>query len=113
MKPRRESSLRGKVRSSKLAVEEDVKLIWNELQDIIVRLEYLEAHVNATEEVLQVYNEQLSLGKRTLLDLLDVKNELLRAKVAYVSGQYQALLARYRVVTSAGQLLNTLGVVPE
>ena len=94
-------------------MQEDVTLIWNELQDILQRLEYLEAHVKSTEEVLVVYNEQLSLGKRTLLDLLDIQNELLRAKVAYISGQYSAKLARYRVLASTGKLLDTMGIQPE
>jgi outer membrane protein, adhesin transport system len=109
----REFAARETLRSNRAAVEEDVTLIWNELQDIIMRLEYLEAHVVATEEVLEVYNEQLSLGKRTLLDLLDVQNELLRARIAYISGQYVELLARYRVLTSTGQLLPTMGITPQ
>ena len=108
----REFAARETLRSNKLAVEEDVILIWNELEDILVRLEYLEAHVKSTEEVLKVYNEQLTLGKRTLLDLLDVQNELLRASIAFVSGQYVALLARYRVLTSTGQLLKTMEITP-
>ena len=108
----REFAAREALRSSRRAVAEDVALIWNELEDILVRLEYLKAHVESTEEVLKVYNEQLTLGKRTLLDLLDVQNELLRAKIAYVSGQYVSLLARYRVLTSTGQLLKTMGIIP-
>ncbi len=109
----REFAARETLRSNRLAVQEDVTLIWNELQDILQRLEYLEAHVKATEEVLVVYNEQLTLGKRTLLDLLDVQNELLRARIAYTSGRYTALLARYRVLTSTGRLLAALGISPE
>lgn len=109
----REFAARETVRSIHRAVQEDVTLIWNELQDILQRLEYLEAHVKSTEEVLVVYNEQLSLGKRTLLDLLDIQNELLRAKVAYISGQYSAKLARYRVLASTGKLLDTMGIQPE
>ena len=109
----REFSAREVVRSNRRAVEEDVTLIWNELEDILIRIEYLEAHVNSTEEVLKVYKEQLALNKRTLLDLLDVENELLRAKIAAISGRYITLLARYRVVTSTGQLLSTLGVQAE
>ena len=106
----REFAARESVRSIRRAVEEDVTLIWNELEDITARLEYLKAHVDSTEEVLDVYNEQLSLGKRTLLDVLDVQNELLRAKVAYVSGQYTENLARYRVLASFGGLLSTLSI---
>ena len=68
----REFAARESLRSNQRVVEEDVTLIWNELQDILMRLEYLEAHVVSTEEVLLVYREQLTLGKRTLLDLLDV-----------------------------------------
>ncbi len=106
----REFATREAVRSIKRAVEEDVTLIWNELDDILVRLEYLEAHVTSTEEVLKVYNEQLSLGKRTLLDLLDVQNELLRAKVAYITGQYMAMFASYRVHASTGRLLSGMNI---
>ena len=91
---------------------EDVTLIWNELEDIQVRLEYLEAYVKATEEVLEVYREQLTLGKRTLLDLLDVQNELLRARIAKTGGDYALLLAQYRVLAATGSLLNELGVEP-
>ena len=75
-----------------------------------MRQEFLAAHVSATEEVLVVYREQLNLGKRTLLDLLDIQNELLRAKIAQVSGYYLELLARYRVLASTGKLLETLEI---
>ena len=65
-----------------------------------MRLEYLEAHVESTKEVLSVYREQLTLGKRTLLDLLDIQNELLRSQIVLVSGQYAEAFARYRVLAS-------------
>lgn len=106
----REFAAREALASTRRAVQEDATLIWNELSDILVRMEFLRAHVSSTEEVLDVYNEQLTLGKRTLLDLLDVQNELLRAQTAELSGRYVAMLARYRVLTSTGQLLEHLGV---
>jgi adhesin transport system outer membrane protein len=106
----REFAARETLRSVKLAVEEDVRVIWNELEDIVVRLEYLKAHVDSTDEVLVVYNEQLRLSKRTLLDLLDIQNEQLRARVTYLSGQYAEILARYRVMASIGGLLDSLGI---
>lgn len=109
----REFAARERVRDVRRAVKEDVTLIWNELQDILARLQYLEAHVTSTEEVLSVYNEQLTLGKRTLLDVLDIQNELLRAKVAYITGQYTAKLARYRVLASTGELLDTMEIAPD
>ncbi|MBL4680420.1 MAG: TolC family outer membrane protein [Pseudomonadales bacterium] len=109
----REFVARETLRSVERAVREDVTLIWNELDDILVRLEFLEAHVISTEEVLKVYNDQLSLGKRTLLDLLDVQNELLRARAAFITGQYSARFARYRVLASTGRLLESMEVTVE
>ena len=109
----REFAVREALRSSQRAVEENVTLIWNEYQDILVRSEYLEAHVKSTQEVLGVYREQLTLGKRTLLDLLDIQNELLSAQVSKLSGDYITLLARYKVMASIGQLLKTLEIEPE
>lgn len=79
-------------------VEEDMTLIWNELEDILIRLKHLEAHVNSIAEVLKNYKQQLALNTNTLLDLLDEENELLRAKIALISGRYIAILALYRVL---------------
>ena len=85
-------------------------MVWNELQDIVVRLKYLEAHVESTKEVLSVYREQLTFGKRTLLDLLHIQNELLRSQSVLVSGQYAEAFARYRVLASTGNLLASMGI---
>ena len=101
------------MRSARRAIEEDTTVVWNELQDIAVRLEYLEAHVESTKEVLSVYREQLTLGKRTLLDLLDIQNELLRSQIVLVSGQYAEAFARYRVLASTGNLLASMGIETE
>ncbi|MDZ7686040.1 MAG: TolC family outer membrane protein [Gammaproteobacteria bacterium] len=106
----RSFAARENLRAARRAVTEDVTLIWNELEDIKQRIEHLESYVDSTEEVLDVYNEQLSLGKRSLLDLLDIQNELLRARAAHVSGQYTLRLARYRVLASLGQLLDTMDI---
>ena len=108
-----EFAVRESLRSALRAVEEDTTVVWNELQDILVRLKYLEAHVDSTKEVLSVYREQLTLGKRTLLDLLDIQNELLRSQIVLVSGQYAEAFARYRVLASTGNLLASMGIEAE
>lgn len=106
----REFAAQETLRSIRRGVREDITLIWNELEDIRMRLEYLRAYVKSTEEVLAVYNDQLALGKRTLLDLLDVQNELLRARVGLLTGEYTEIFARYRVLAGVGGLLDALGM---
>ena len=46
-------------------------------------------------------------------DLLDIQNELLRAQIVLVSGQYAEAFARYRVLASTGNLLPSMGVEVE
>lgn len=106
----REYAARETVASVKRGVTQDVTVVWDQLKDLEQRLDYLKAHVDSTRQVLKVYNEQLSLGKRTLLDLLDVQNELLRAQVAYVTGRYTEILARYQLLASTGELLDKMGL---
>jgi len=105
-----EYTARQNVESIRRGVKQDVTVVWNELQDITQRLEFLNEHVKSTQQVLQVYNQQLTLGKRTLLDLLNVQNELLKAEVAYTTARYTQMLARYQVLASVGKLLDNLQV---
>ena len=94
----------------KQTLTQNVTILWNELEDLNLRMEYLQAHVTSTEEVLEVYKEQLALGKRTLLDLLDIQNELFRARSAYITAEFGLRLAEYRLLAVNGQFLRSLGV---
>jgi len=94
----------------KQTLTQDVTILWNELEDLNLRMEYLQAHVTSTEEVLEVYKEQLALGKRTLLDLLDIQNELFRARSAYMIAEFGLRLAEYRILASSGTFLQSLGI---
>ena len=94
----------------KQTLTQDVTILWNELEDLNLRMEYLQAHVTSTEEVLEVYKEQLALGKRTLLDLLDIQNELFRARSAYITAEFGLRLGEYRLMAASGQFLRSLGV---
>ena len=94
----------------KQTLTQNVTILWNELEDLNLRMEYLQAHVTSTEEVLEVYKEQLALGKRTLLDLLDIQNELFRARSAYITAEFSLRLGEYRLLAANGEFLRSLGV---
>ena len=92
------------------SITKDVSLLWNDIEDLGLRLEYLQVHVTATEEVLEVYLEQLAIGKRTLLDVLDIQNELFRARSGLVSAEFQLRIAEFRLLATGGQFLESLGL---
>ena len=95
-------------------VAESVRIAWNAWETAKERLPFLRAHVEAGEQVVQAYAQQFSVGQRTLLDVLDTKNELLGAEVAYITGQYTEARGAYQVLSAMGRLLAALEVpVPE
>ncbi len=91
-------------------LEEQMRVDYNELNVARDQLPALEGRVMATDNTLGGYREQFDLGLRSLLDVLDVQNELLTASNALVDGEFRYRGAHYQILSTAGMLLKTLGV---
>ena len=95
---------------SKRNVSEQLRVIWNALQSIGTRLPLLAENTQAVLRVRAGYREQFNIGQRTLLDLLDIENELLRTQSAEVSTRYAELFASYSLLASIGMLRDHFGL---
>ncbi|MBE0440129.1 MAG: TolC family outer membrane protein [Gammaproteobacteria bacterium] len=91
-------------------VEQSVRLSWNALQTVNNQISYFEQYVDSSEKSRNAYQQQFSLGQRTLLDLLDSENEVFTARQNLVNARYDQLYARYRILNSMGALLQGLEV---
>jgi adhesin transport system outer membrane protein len=85
-------------------------LSWNALQTVNNQMGFFKQHVESSELSRDAYQQQFSLGQRTLLDLLDSENEVFVARTSYVNAQYDQLYAMYRILNSMGVLMESLGV---
>ncbi len=95
-------------------VEQSVRLSWNALQTVNNQIGYFKQHVDSSERSRDAYQQQFSLGQRTLLDLLDSENEVFVSRTSYVNAQYDQLFAMYRILNSMGALLEGVDVaLPE
>jgi adhesin transport system outer membrane protein len=95
-------------------VEQSVRLSWNALQTVNTQIGYFEQYVDSSEKSRDAYQQQFSLGQRTLLDLLDSENEVFTARQNLVNAQYDQLYSMYRILNSMGALLQGLEVgLPE
>ncbi len=74
------------------------------------RIPILESHVDSSERALEAYTQQFILGRRTLLDVLNVENEVFGAQASLLNGEINELLSQYQILTALGRLLETLGV---
>ncbi|MCX4190214.1 TolC family outer membrane protein [Methylophaga sp. OBS3] len=91
-------------------VEESTRLSWNALQTVRNQMVYFETYADAAEKTRDAYQQQFSLGQRTLLDLLDSENEMFRSRISLIEAQYDERYAMYRILNSMGLLLESLEV---
>lgn len=65
--------------------------------------------VEAALKTREAYAKQFKIGQRTLLDLLNSEQEVLRARQSVAETRSDRLLAQYRVLEAMGALLDHLG----
>ncbi len=93
-------------------VVESLRLSWSAYQATRSQLDVLNDYVDATVATRKAYGKQFNIGKRTLVDLLNVENELFDARRQLVDARYDNLLAQYRILAGMGRLLQTLQLAP-
>lgn len=92
-------------------IESDVRVSWNALQTINARLGLLRTHVDSAEKAYEAYSSQFNLGQRTLLDLLDAKNEVFTSQTTLINGEYSRRVSCYQLLWSMGILRQSLTTV--
>lgn len=91
-------------------VEQNVRNSYAALTTSRERIPILEGYVDSSERALDAYTEQFTLGRRTLLDVLNVENEVFGAQASLLNEQVNELQSRYQILASIGRLLNTLQI---
>jgi len=80
----------------------------NDVSRLESQLGFLAQHELSTAKAREAYRQQFDIGQRSLLDLLDTENELYEARRALVNAEYDLQLAKARVLTTNGTLLQAL-----
>jgi outer membrane protein, adhesin transport system len=101
-----------KLYTNRRLVLERLQLSWAEKTRIAEQLEYLKEHRDFTLKTLEAYMEEFRLGRRTLLDVLDVENEYYTSRKAYVTALYNQETAEYRVIENVGNLPMVVSAKP-
>ncbi len=101
------------IRNNALRVlNENLMLAWNAMENAERQTPRARDYADYTAKVREAYQQQFSLGQRTLLDLLDSENELFTANRRYTEIRYTEEFSRYRVLSAMGELLTSQKVVP-
>ncbi|MBM6550533.1 TolC family outer membrane protein [Marinomonas ostreistagni] len=90
--------------------ELQARLAWASYEAALGSKSYLRQYVASTKQSQEAYAQQFSLGRRTLLDVLDSENELFEARQDYVNADYDELYAEFRLFNSQGELMRALRI---
>ena len=96
---------------SAIELRQTIAIAHNEKLLIAEQLKYFDRHYKSMERVREAYHQQFTIGKRTLLDLLDTENEYYQARRAFYNGFFDLTIAKARTLAGMGKLLTTMGVV--
>ncbi|MBS0850024.1 TolC family outer membrane protein [Citrobacter sp. JGM124] len=91
-------------------LNEELGLAWNALLNAKQQVPIAREYADRSKVVRIAYQEQFSLGDRSLLDMLDSENEVFSAQRRYVQMQFLEILTAYRINARTGELLKQLNI---
>ncbi|MDO8697046.1 MAG: TolC family outer membrane protein [Pseudomonas sp.] len=86
-------------------LNENLALAWNAMENARLQTPEARNYADYSARVREAYQQQFTLGQRTLLDLLDSENELFTANRRYTEVRYTEEFSMYRVIAATGELL--------
>ncbi len=86
------------------AVVQNVTQIWHELYSFREAVDASRAQVEAAEVALEGTQQELAVGERITLDVLDQERELLDARLALIDAEQNAYLAAHELLAATGAL---------
>lgn len=86
------------------AVKEKLKLAWYAQEITARQIRCIRLHVKYTKMTVDSYTQEYQLGRRSIVDLLNVELEYNSAKEQLINAQNDVLFARYRVLEAVGLL---------
>ena len=92
-----------------LAVRERITAAWSEWQSALRRESLNEGQDRAAQKVVEGYQLQFRLARRSLLDLLNIQSEAHGYAVAAAGARAERRLARFRLAAALAELGRTYG----
>ncbi|PHQ55912.1 MAG: agglutination protein [Sulfurimonas sp.] len=86
---------------------------WQTYNITKTRLVHINNNIKASADTIANYKEEYNLGRRSLVDLLNIELEYNNARNRKVAAEYDRLLAYYQILTHTGKILETMNVTIE
>ncbi len=94
-------------------VRERVEASFDSFEKNGARIPPLQRRVDENRNLIVAYERQFELGQRTLLDLLDVQNELFVSRAELADAQHSGRFDYFDLIAASGELSTLFGIRPE
>jgi adhesin transport system outer membrane protein len=108
----RSAELRDRTAATGLDIEREIRLSWTTIETSTKRAAQLGTQLQSSRAIVSAYREQFDLGKRTLLDLLDLQQQMFVTEADRISEGFVARFNAYRILAGTGTLLAHLRLEP-
>jgi adhesin transport system outer membrane protein len=88
----------------------DLQLTWSGHKLLGQQLVLLQKNRNALSKILKAYKSEFKIGKRKVVDIMDIENEIYNLDVRIASTNYELLLFKYKLLYTIGRLPEVMGV---
>lgn len=96
--------------SLRLGLERAVRYGVSDLSVKTERLKALDLAVQADAASIDAYVEQYTIGRRSLIELLDAQRDQFASLIGMIDSRIELEIARYRLLSLTGELVGLLGI---
>jgi adhesin transport system outer membrane protein len=97
-------------KNSMRLINEGVNLAWMKRDILAKQLPLIKDYKSSTVTVVKSYEEEFDLGRRTIIDVLDVKDTMQSAKVKLTQTAYGLISSKYKLVNFLGKNQEAFGI---
>ena len=107
---RRASESRFRLHETERNAEADTRRAWNSRETQTAVFRDLVDQSRSTDELLKSYRDQFTIGRRSLLDVLDAQNTRFNVQVRAETARFSEMFAVYQVLASTNSLLEAFNL---
>jgi adhesin transport system outer membrane protein len=96
---------------AKRYVTANTSLAWYTFKSTQEQMVHIEKNIEASADTVSAYQEENDLGRRSIIDLLNIELEYNGAKNRKVVAQYDNLVAYYQILSHTGKMLEMMNVI--
>ena len=99
-------ALESDLQETRLVLSEELAAAWASWRSATSRADVGEQQTRTAQDLAHGYGLQFRVGRRSLLDLLNIQSDLFTYQSNAATAQHESRLAQARILASLGQLAN-------